>query len=109
MLNGKFMTIMGSKILSVYTSSSNPGKEYQIVQGRDGVVYCTCTSWKMRKHCKHLDHYNSAAQAKIRVSAKREARINGEPDIQLVIENEIRKLGGQTWEQEGQSDPCSPF
>jgi len=44
-------------ILKTVTSSSNPGKHYEITMGNDGVTYCTCMAWKMRKTCKHLDAY----------------------------------------------------
>jgi len=42
------------RILDTVQSSSNPGKTYDIIEGKDGVIYCTCTAWKMRKTCKHL-------------------------------------------------------
>lgn len=47
-----------SQVLKTVTSSSNPGKHYDIIEGDDGIVYCTCTAWKMSKenpkNCKHL-------------------------------------------------------
>ena len=29
--------------------SSKPGKSYNIIRGKDGVVYCECWAWKMNK------------------------------------------------------------
>ena len=46
------------RILDTVPSSSNPGKTYDIIEGKDGVIYCTCTAWKMRKTCKHLKGWN---------------------------------------------------
>ena len=45
------------RILDTIPSSSNPGKTYDIIEGKDGVIYCTCTAWKMRKTCKHLKEW----------------------------------------------------
>ncbi|MDD5428770.1 MAG: hypothetical protein PHI58_06030 [Candidatus Omnitrophica bacterium] len=45
------------RVLDTVQSSSNPGKTYDIMEGKDGVIYCTCTAWKMRKTCKHLKEW----------------------------------------------------
>lgn len=39
--------------------SSKPGrKPYQLIEGKDGVVYCTCMAWRFSKErprtCKHM-------------------------------------------------------
>ncbi len=52
----KERSFMG-RILDTIPSSSNPGKTYDIIEGKDGVIYCTCTAWKMRKNCKHLKEW----------------------------------------------------
>jgi len=44
-------------VLQTIPSTSNPNKTYQIILGGDGVTYCTCVAWKMKKTCKHLVQY----------------------------------------------------
>lgn len=46
------------RLLGHIKSSSNPNKEYDIRLGSDGVVYCSCTAWKMHKWCKHLAEWH---------------------------------------------------
>ena len=53
----KERSFMG-RILDTVPSSKNPGKTYDIIEGKDGVIYCTCTAWKMRKTCKHLKEWH---------------------------------------------------
>lgn len=45
------------KKLAQFQSESNPGKHYDIIEGDDNVIYCTCMRWKMSKSCKHLTEY----------------------------------------------------
>ena len=47
------------EILAEYPSKSSPGKHYNIVEGKDGVIYCTCWQWKKHKTCMHLNDYHS--------------------------------------------------
>lgn len=54
-----------STILATYPSKSNPAKSYNVVEGDDGVVYCTCPAWRMqggdtnsRPPCKHIRDYH---------------------------------------------------
>lgn len=42
-----------SQLLAKYPSS-NGRSIYEIIEGKDGVVYCTCLGWRNRKTCKHL-------------------------------------------------------
>lgn len=46
--------------LATFPSSSNPSKVYRVQRGADGVIYCDCTGWKMRKTCKHLAEFHSS-------------------------------------------------
>lgn len=46
------------RILDTVQSSSNPGKTYDIIEGKDGVIYCSCPRWKFAKTCKHLKEWN---------------------------------------------------
>lgn len=48
-----------AEILTTVPSGSNPNKTYDIIKGGDGVIYCTCTAWKMSKNCKHLKAYHA--------------------------------------------------
>ena len=47
--------------LATNKSSSNPNIVYRIIRGGDGVIYCDCPGWKMRKDCKHLKAYHASA------------------------------------------------
>lgn len=49
-------------ILETVPSSTTPGKEYHIIRGKDGKIYCDCPGWifKARKgdgKCKHIIAY----------------------------------------------------
>lgn len=45
----------GYRVLETFPSRSSPGTEYEVRQGGDGVVYCTCPQWRQgRGGCKHL-------------------------------------------------------
>ena len=74
------------RILDTVQSSSNPGKTYDIIEGKDGVIYCTCTAWKMRKTCKHLKAWEQK-------NLTPENRVKDEPDsIDAVVSEEVSKL-----------------
>jgi len=51
--------------LATYPSSSDPTKTYKIIKGADGITYCDCTAWKMRKTCKHLVDFMSNNGGKV--------------------------------------------
>lgn len=57
----------GSKaqVLATVHSFVN-GNTYEIRKGRDGVVYCSCPSWRFSKErprtCKHLQEYVEACK-----------------------------------------------
>lgn len=48
------------EVLATNPSSSNPSVVYRVLKGGDGVIYCDCPGWKMRKDCKHLKAYHAA-------------------------------------------------
>ena len=37
---------------------NRPTRHYQIREGGDGVVYCTCPGYRFRRTCRHMDQYN---------------------------------------------------
>jgi hypothetical protein len=39
------------------TVPGSNGKEWHIIRGHDGVVYCDCPAWRFRRTCKHLQAY----------------------------------------------------
>lgn len=53
-------------VLSRYASKSNPSKSHEVRRGADGVVYCTCPSWRFQKNspsnrtCKHIEMWKSS-------------------------------------------------
>lgn len=56
------------KVLAEYVSSSNSDVVYQIVEGKDGVAYCSCPGWKFnKKTCKHLKDYQNGANGADRI------------------------------------------
>lgn len=46
------------RVIRTWPSSSNPNKEYELREGDDGVVYCTCPAYGFSratpKICKHM-------------------------------------------------------
>jgi hypothetical protein len=46
-----------SRVLAEYSSNSKRGVKYNIVEGDDGIVYCTCWQWKKTRRCHHLEHF----------------------------------------------------
>lgn len=50
------------RTLATYASDSNYSVVYKIIEGDDGVIYCTCVGWKMRKDCKHLKRFHMEAE-----------------------------------------------
>lgn len=56
-------TVTQSRPLGSIQSDSNPVKFYEIRLGGDGVVYCSCTAWKINKYCKHLDRWHNKIAA----------------------------------------------
>ena len=53
-----------TQMLGRVHSHSNPHKTYEILKGKDGVVYCKCVGWKMSKAdpktCKHVEEFLSS-------------------------------------------------
>ncbi len=74
------------RILDTVPSSTNPGKTYDIMEGKDGVIYCTCTAWKMRKTCKHLKAWGEKNHTP-------KNRVNDDPNsLEAVVSEEVSKL-----------------
>ncbi len=36
-------------VLATFPSKSNPSKQHSVCCGADGVIYCTCNSWRFQK------------------------------------------------------------
>ena len=59
--------------LATYESSRGQGLQHTVMQGSDGVVYCSCTGWKFKKNCKHLlDFTINKAQNALQVFDKQD-------------------------------------
>lgn len=60
---------MAAHILTVVRSASNPEKTYEIREGADGNIYCTCPSWRFQRvapahrSCKHLRSFFASQTA----------------------------------------------
>lgn len=55
---------MGAKVIRTWPSSSNPNVKYELRQGADGVIYCTCKAYAFSrakpKTCKHMEQWADA-------------------------------------------------
>ena len=74
---------MASLLLATAASKTNPEKSYEIRKGADGVIYCSCPSWKFQRlaaanrTCKHLKSFHAGQLArKEAVETKQEAGQN---------------------------------
>ena len=49
------------RVIREWPSSSNPSRSYQLIEGHDGVVYCSCPAWRFSKErpriCKHMKQW----------------------------------------------------
>lgn len=86
------------KVLAEYPSSS--GKQvWEIREGDDGVVYCTCPGWRFhsRRWCKHLEMFSNGRSEEVKNKFKT-AVIEGTPAyLDQVTEEVIRQLKGEAY------------
>lgn len=72
---------MNPVVLARYASKSNPSKSHEVRRGKDGVVYCTCPSWRFQHNspsnrtCKHIECWK--AETKVPGSNKSLADVLG--------------------------------
>ncbi len=58
-------TMSSPNVLARFASKSNPSKSHEVRRGADGVVYCTCPSWRFQKNspsnrtCKHIEQWKA--------------------------------------------------
>lgn len=93
------------EILAAYLSAST-GKKYQIIKGKDGVVYCECFGWKNRKNCKHLlDFTANGARGASEVFNTLDSRTvfttpnappakTGDKDMDIAIQKAVQLMNG---------------
>lgn len=94
--------------LATNPSSSNPSVIYRIIRGGDGVVYCDCPGWKMRKDCKHLKAYHATNGTKATAPA-----LMGAPVKKSSAGGQNKTVGQKMWSltssgpmlNEGKVDP----
>lgn len=59
------MSKIAPTVLASFPSASRPGSSHQVRRGADGVVYCTCPSWRFQHNsptnrtCKHIESWKS--------------------------------------------------
>ena len=88
-------TVMNSRILAEVDGSK--GNTYNIVRGKDGVVYCTCWAWKMNKTCKHLDEFFSRYNGSVSPSPAPVPTLPSKPVINNA-DDLISSLDPKFWE-----------
>jgi hypothetical protein len=60
-------TFAPKTVLAIFSSASKPGHQHEVRLGADGVVYCTCPSWRFQKRtpslrsCKHTKAFVARA------------------------------------------------
>lgn len=101
------LTQLGKPVARVLVEvNGHNGRRYEIIHGKDGITYCTCMGWKMKKTCKHLTALNEVKQlASVRKTvstpAKRKVKKRpfkqAKPEFSLreLIDAEVRKLSGR--------------
>ncbi|MHA2046465.1 MAG: hypothetical protein ACW99G_16890 [Candidatus Thorarchaeota archaeon] len=82
------------EVLATYPSGSNPAKEYSVILGNDGVVYCDCMGWKMNKHCKHLKAYEADNNACI--TPMKKAKKEKAPTLNKTIDDIVNSIRSGT-------------
>ena len=91
------------EILMEYPSASKPGTSYNIVRGRDGVVYCTCWAWKINKRCEHLISFFGQLQRQAK-SIKPIHVVNAPAKTVSKVSELMEAIDVAFWNQEGGKD-----
>lgn len=80
-------------ILATVTSKTNPGRSYDIIMGKDGVMYCSCPAWRFRKDCKHLQEFMHAVYDNAQAIKNKPLPINDpESDLHVALKEAIALL-----------------
>jgi hypothetical protein len=74
--------------------SRDSGKEYEIRQGKDGVVYCSCPRWGFKRTCKHLDDYRAGVYDVSRTGVYNGAHTTPVSEAARVILAAVLRAGG---------------
>lgn len=59
------MSKIAPQVLASFESKSRPGSSHQVRRGADGVVYCTCPSWRFQHNspsnrtCTHIEQWKA--------------------------------------------------
>ena len=75
-------------VLAQFKASKGDGV-HEVRKGKDGVVYCTCPSWRFRgHHCKHVEEYQNAiynVQAELIEQGQEEALVENKENSWFLL------------------------
>lgn len=103
---------MSPTVLARFASKSNPSKSHEVRRGADGVVYCTCPSWRFQHNspsnrtCKHIEQWK--AETKVPGSNKSLADVLGPGPKAVRPVRRSRKAAPKVEVKKSDTIPCPP-
>lgn len=94
-------------VVARFESASKPGSFHEVRFGADGVLYCTCPSWRFQKNtpscrcCKHTKAFLArTSHGGVALSAQGEPGLNANPEpVRATRKSAPRKPARTFWEK----------